>query len=404
MIAARRSPFRVDGLDTLNFFVANLQTGFGPFIAVYLTTHAWTQADIGIVLSVATAASILGQVPGGALVDAMPVKRVAAAIGLALIGVSAVLLALWPDRFPVTIAECLHSLAACMLIPAIATIAINRVALNRVAERLGRNARYAALGSAIGAAVMGAFGTWISPRAVFWLAAFLCVPALAALWALPPPAAQTVLASGGGSRPKPGFGILADRRLLAFAGCSILFQLANAAMLPLAAVELTGSAGEFANLVVAACLVVPQFIVAALSPFVGRAAERWGRQRVLLIGFLALPARALLFALFPNPVLIVMSQALDGIGGAVYGVCLPLICSDIARGTNRFNLSVGAIGLCGSIGATMSTALAGAIGSADSTRTAFFALAAAGVAAVAVVALVMPETRPTRSAPPSPAA
>ena len=40
------------GLDWFVFFVANVQTGFGPFISVYLTSRAWTQVDIGIVLSI----------------------------------------------------------------------------------------------------------------------------------------------------------------------------------------------------------------------------------------------------------------------------------------------------------------------------------------------------------------
>ena len=40
------SPSGLAGLDWLNFFVATLQTGFGPFIAVYLTSHRWTQASI----------------------------------------------------------------------------------------------------------------------------------------------------------------------------------------------------------------------------------------------------------------------------------------------------------------------------------------------------------------------
>ncbi|HVQ73654.1 MAG TPA: MFS transporter, partial [Bradyrhizobium sp.] len=37
------------GLDWFIFFLADVQTGFGPFIAVYLTTQKWTQVEIGFV-------------------------------------------------------------------------------------------------------------------------------------------------------------------------------------------------------------------------------------------------------------------------------------------------------------------------------------------------------------------
>ena len=66
-------------LDWLNFFVANVQTGFGPFIASYLASHKWTQGEIGMALSVGTISAMVSQVPGGAAVDALRNKKAAAA-------------------------------------------------------------------------------------------------------------------------------------------------------------------------------------------------------------------------------------------------------------------------------------------------------------------------------------
>src|SRR4051794_34032662 len=58
------------GLDWFIFFLADVQTGFGPFIAVYLTTQKWTQVEIGFVLSIGGGVALLGQMPRGALVGA----------------------------------------------------------------------------------------------------------------------------------------------------------------------------------------------------------------------------------------------------------------------------------------------------------------------------------------------
>jgi MFS family permease len=386
-------------LDWLNFFVANLQTGFGPFIAVYLTTGKWTQGQIGVALSVGSAVTILAQVPAGAFVDWLPQKRIAAALGLGGVAASALLLATWPDRLPVLTAEALHGFASSVLGPAIAAITLNRVGRRAFAERLGRNARFMAVGSAVGAALMGVVGSYLSSDAVFWLAGLLCAPAMIAVGALPardPPADPSLAAATLQTERKrnTAWRVLTDRGVLAFALCVVLFQFANAAMLPLAATEVTRRAGDAANLVIALCLVLPQGVVAMLSPWVGRMAERRGRRTVLAIGFLCLPARALLFGIVTSPAAVVATQALDGVGGAVMGVLLPLVAADLTRGTGRFNLCIGGIGLGVGVGATISTAVAGTVATQFGNAQAFGVLALAGVLAVLAVVFVMPETRP----------
>lgn len=100
------------GLDALNALVAGSQTGFGAFIAVYLTSQAWTQGAIGQALSVGTIAAMLSQVPAGALVDRMRSKRLAVLAGGAAVALSALLFAATPARLPVLLAEVLHGLQA----------------------------------------------------------------------------------------------------------------------------------------------------------------------------------------------------------------------------------------------------------------------------------------------------
>ena len=158
-------------LDLLNFFVADVQTGFGPFVAVYLTTHKWTQVEIGFALTLGTTVALISQIPAGMLIDAVHNKRVAA--GVALIGViiAALLLAIQPTVLPVLVAQSLHAFSSCMLTPAIAAISLHLVGHTGLGERLGRNARFAAIGNGLAAGVMGATGAYLSSRAVFVLTA-----------------------------------------------------------------------------------------------------------------------------------------------------------------------------------------------------------------------------------------
>jgi MFS family permease len=304
------------------------------------------------------------------------------------------LMAWSPAFWPVLLAQAVHGFASCMLNPALASLTLGLVSAAALAERLGRNARYAAIGSAVGAGLMGVCGTWVSARAVFWLAALLCVPALLALRSLGQRIVVQPRVKLSGPTRKAMRGVLLDRRLLAYVGCTILFHLSNAAMLPLAGVEITKRADQNASLIIAACILVPQLLVALLSPLAGRAAERWGRRGVLLVGFCALPARALLLSMVTDPLWIIPVQALDGLGGAVFGVITPLVAADITGRGRWFNLRMGIFGLAIGGAATVSNAVAGAIASNLGTQTAFIALALAGICAVTAVGFAMPETQP----------
>ncbi len=225
------------GLDAFTFFIANLQTGFGPFLAVYFTQQKWTQSDIGLALTVGSLVSLLGQMPGGAFVDASRSKRFAAAFSAFWVGASAVMLAAFPTYLIVMLAMAIHSAASCVLTPAIAAISIGLVGHARAGARLGRNASFSAIGNALGAASMGAVGYYLSNDAVFYLAGALVVPALISLRFIPSRRAdlsRPAVADEPATTPSAGgmVALLKNRALLCFAACMVLFFLANAAMLP----------------------------------------------------------------------------------------------------------------------------------------------------------------------------
>ena len=411
------------GLDWLNFFVANLQTAFGPFIAVYLTSEHWTQGQIGLVLTVGSITAMASQVPAGAFVDMLGNKQLAAMWSILAIVASCLILAILPERLPVTAAEVLHGFASCMLNPAIAAITLSLIAAHTtgksprerssdaaetaaghtaLGERFGRNASFASIGNAMAAGLMGAVGYWVSARATFFLGAALALPGLLALRAIervqprtvPAPAPRSASGQAGAAAPAATKGIgalLRDRRLFGFAVCVIFFHLSNAAMLPLAAGQVTREAGHLAELVIAACILVPQLLGAMLSPRIGRWAGIYGRRPIMLVAFAALPIRGLLLAVSTSPTMTVAVQLLDAGSSAAFGVMLPLVAADLSRGTGRFNLCMGLLGLAMGIGASLSTTLAGFV--ADrSVQAGFLVLSGAGLACVLSVLLLFRET------------
>jgi predicted MFS family arabinose efflux permease len=394
------------GFDWFIFFVADVQTGFGPFVSVYLTAQKWTQVDIGLVLSAAGLVALVGQIPGGALVDFARSERLVAGLAVAAISVAALAYAAWPVRPVVLSAAILHAGASCVLGPAIAAISLGLVGHAAVGERLGRNARFASIGNGLAAAAMGACGYFLSARAVFFVTALLLAPALLALRTMSANEIDPERAHGSAlrqrdNRPPAKFAdLLRQRPLLILAGCVMLFHLANSAMLPLMGSVVTMRSSQWATVLIAACIVVPQLVVAGLSPWVGRRAQSWGRRPLLLIGFAALPLRGLLFATVTDPSLLVAVQLLDGVTASVFGVMVPLIVADLTRGTGRFNVGQGIVGTTTGIGASLSTTFAGYTSDHFGSESAFLGLAAVAALGLAAVWLLLPETRPTRESTP----
>ena len=387
------------GLDWFIFFLADVQTGFGPFVAVYLTTQKWTQVEIGFVLSIGGLVALIGQMPGGAIIDAARSERLVAGLAVATIGVSALAYAAWPI-FPVVVAAAtLHAMASCVLGPAIAAISLGLVGPLALGERLGRNARYASLGNGVAAAVMGTAGYLLSSRSVFLVTFILAVPTLLALksireWEIDPAQAHGAVAR---EVPDPNatsvLKLMSQRPLLIFAGSVLLLQLANAAMLPIMAGVVTTRSSQWAPVLIAACIIVPQAIVALTSPSVGRKAELWGRRPLLMLGFAALAIRGVLFATVSDPYLLVAVQVFDGVTAAVFSVMIPLVIADIAFGSGHFSLAQGIVGTATGIGASLSTVLAGYVSDRFGSSVAFLGLAAVAATGLAMIWLVMPETR-----------
>lgn len=283
--------------------------------------------------------------------------------------------------------------------PAIAAVTLLLFGHAAFSERLGMNALCASLGSAASAALLGLVASWTSERSVFILTAALVGPALASLLLIRqsdylPSEGQHHALRHPREREHPSWRIFAERPLHVFLFAVTLFQLANAALLPLALSGLTRR-GDAPGYIVSAAIVVPQLITACLSPWAGRLAQRIGRRPVLLVGFAAVPLRAILFATLPAALPLTAIQALDGFGGTVLGLMIPLIAADVTQRTGYLNLAIGAIGLASGLGATFSTAIGGWLADKVDAPVAFLALAAVGAAATALLLVAMPETRPT---------
>ena len=385
-------------LDWLSFFVADVQTGFGPFVAVYLASHAWPPGEIGLVLSFGGIAAILSQVPGGALMDAMSAKRLLMAVALAMIAAAAIAIAFWPSFRFVTVAELLDGSAAGLLRVSLAAVGLGLVGHHALGRRLGRNQSFSSLGNAATVGLMGLLGHFTTDNAPFLAAAALCVPAAIALAMIRARDIDYATARSAADRDNPRKGHrLRDQarnlHLHIFVSCLVLFQFANASLMPLAGARLGYEHKQVSELIGAILILSPQVVAAMIAVRVATLAEDWGRKPILILGLGAVGARAILFAIISNPWALVPVQLLDGLSAAVVGVMMPLVIADLTRGTGRYNLAQGFAGTATGIGAALSTACSGYAVELFGYAAAFLGLAAIGLAGAALLYWLFPETK-----------
>ncbi|MBS4086130.1 MFS transporter [Pseudomonas rustica] len=387
-------------LDSLNFFLADVRDGLGPYLAIYLlAVHHWDPASIGLVMTIAGIAALVTQTPAGALVDNTRRKRAIIAIAALLVTGSCLLLPFVTSFSLVALTQALSAVAASIFAPAISAITLGITGPRAFTRRTGRNETFNHAGNACAALLAGVFAYLFGPVAVFYLMAAMAIASVIAVSFVSPKAIDHDVArgldpggAGHGTQPSGLTVLLKNRPLLLFAICCALFHLANAAMLPLVSQKLAQANLQMATPLTSACIVAAQLVMVPVALLVGAKADVWGRKPLLLAGFMILPLRGVLYILSDDPYWLVAVQLLDGIGAGIFGALFPVVVKDLTLGTGHFNVSLGALSTVFGLGAALSNSLAGFVVQAAGYSAAFLTLA--GVAAVALVLLwvAFPET------------
>ena len=386
------------GLDWLNFFLADVQTGVGPFLAIYLAAYGWNEERVGLALTVGGIAGILSQTPAGALVDYIHAKRTLIAAGVGVLALGALLVAFVPTFWSVMSAQVLIGATSSVFGPAICAISLGIVGHHLFDARQGRNQSFNSAGNVVAALSMGLIGYFVSNRSIFFFVALSTIPTLFALRLIRGDEIDYERARGAtenveDGRPVGAAVLLKERPLIIFLICAVMFHFANAAMLPLLGEMLAKGHGRSSMMFMSACVVTTQFVITIIAAWSGRKASSWGRKPLLLIAFGVLPIRAVLYTLTSNTVALVAIQILDGIGAGIFGVVSVLVIADLTQGSGRFNVTLGAIGTAVGIGAALSQTIAGTIVHHFSFDAGFLFLAAIAAAAFSILYVFMPETR-----------
>ncbi|OPA89914.1 MFS transporter [Pseudomonas fluorescens] len=387
-------------LDSLNFFLADVRDGLGPYLAIYLlAVHRWDPASIGVVMTLAGIAGLISQGPAGALIDRTRSKRAVIVVAALLVTAACLMLPFVSSFGWVALTQAASAVAASAFAPAISAISLGITGPRAFTRRTGRNETFNHAGNAVAAMLAGGLAYLFGPVVVFYLMAFMAVASVIAVSCVSANAIDHEVARGfdpahhsDHEQPSGIKVLLANRPLLLFAVCCALFHLANAAMLPLVSQKLSQINLHMATPLTSACIVAAQLVMVPVAWMVGAKADVWGRKPLLLVGFMILPLRGVLYTLSNDPYWLVAVQMLDGIGAGVFGALFPVIVKDLTQGTGRFNVSLGALSTVFGLGAALSNSLAGFVVQQAGYDAAFLTLAGVAAVALALLWLAMPET------------
>lgn len=388
-------------LDALNFFLADVRDGLGPYLAIYLLTEQkWDEARIGIVMSIATIAGLVAQTPAGALIDATRAKRLIMVGAAMLVTAVTLLLPLFPGFWLVAASQGVAHAAGVVFAPAIAATSLGVVGHRNFTRRTGRNETFNHAGNFVSAVIAGGAAFLFGPVVVFFLLAVQSLASLASIWAIPEASIDHDLArglhdasAGDTEREQPsGLGILLTcRPLLVFTACVLLFHLSNAAMLPLVGQKLALQDKNLGTSLMSACIAAAQLVMVPVAMLVGARADAWGHKQFFLAALAILPIRGALYTLSDHAAWLVGVQLLDGIGAGIFGAIYPVIVADLMRNTGRFNVAQGVVITALGIGAALSTTLAGLLVVKAGYSAAFLTLGAIAVIGFIVFLLGFPE-------------
>jgi MFS family permease len=348
----------------LNFFMADMQSGIGPFLGVFLLSHGWQSGWIGTAITLGSMAGMIITIPVGAIIDATTYKRAWVILpGICIVLGSAIILAS-QQFWVVATSQIATAVAGAAIVPAVTGITLGIVRQKGFNRQIGKNQAFNHAGNMVGAALSGYLGWKFGYPAVFVLAAVFGVIAIICVGMIPAGtidhrAARGVREDDADSKPSGFKVLLTHKPLLILAACLAAFHLGNAGLLPLYGLAVVSTSKTDGVSFVAMTVVIAQATMVIASIGAMRVAEARGYWPVLLVSFAALPIRGVIafycqswWGVFPI-------QILDGVGAGLQSVAVPGVVARSLNGTGRINIGQGAVLTVQGLGASLSPAIGG---------------------------------------------
>lgn len=384
-------------LNWLNFSAADVATGLGPFLAVYLASNLhWNPSQIGLAIGAMSFATVIAQSPAGWLCDISRKKRLGVTVVSVTIGIAGFCMLLFPNFYAVIICQIAIGIAAAFFAPVLIALAMGIAGRNNFDNTISKNQTFNHAGNVFSAILIGVLGKLTHNEGIFYGLALFCMMSIIFSLSIKEKDINHEVAGPGDEKDtetkKTSFlDMLKNKGFLILLFSAVLFHFANAAMLPLVGQELGKERTSNASLYMSACIVLAQLVMVPMSFMSGKWAAT-GRKKLMIIAFFILPIRGILYTFGKGAIYLVSIQVLDGVAGGIFSVVSILIVSDLFCGTGKDNFAQGILAAAIGLGASLSNVISGYIVKTSGFNFGFYVLSAIAMVAFIVFWTMMPET------------
>lgn len=366
-------------LAWLNFFVADVRDGLGPFLGVFLLQNGFGESQIGYISTISHIIALSLGVPCGILVDKTTRKKELVGTFIVLIIAFCTLNYLFPSFVFTLIAQGLVALSGVFLAPAFAALTLGIVGVRDYPLQTARNEAYKHAGTAFGAALSFCLALYFGIVSVFAITAVLGGVSLVVLTLIKRESINDFTARGEihskatfEAKPTRLIALFTDKRVLFLSAIMFCFHLSNAAMLPLLSQRAQRLGIDSSGAYAAATILIAQGVMIFVAFMCGRLLGRvdscenpsksagfsvyfW----LFFACFFALIIRGGVAAHFDSMWAMIVVQVLDGVGAGVSGVILPVVVALILRGSGHINAGLAFALTCGGLGGALSNGVGG---------------------------------------------
>ncbi|EAI1979711.1 MFS transporter [Campylobacter upsaliensis] len=356
-------------LAWLNFFIADVRDGLGPYLGVFLKEYQFGESHIGLIVTSASLCALIFGIPLGIFIDKTRFKRWV--IALCIVGIVLATGAnyFYPHFAFTLMAQIAIALCAVCLAPAFSAITLGIVGQKGFSKQISLNEAYKHAGTAFSAGLSFVFALHYGIGAIFIITALMGVCALVFLALLKSSQINHAVACGKEEGVEiPLRKALGDVRVLFLGVVMFCFHLSNAYMLPLLSQRAHTLGVDSSGAYAAATILIAQCTMIGISLLCMRLLQtkenpHFSHIYVYLMGvaLFGLIVRGGVAANFDGILAMITVQILDGVGAGIVGVILPLLVAMLMRGSGHINAAFACVMTFGGVGAALSGSLGGYI-------------------------------------------
>jgi MFS family permease len=355
------------GLPAINFFMADVGGGMGPFLSTWLSeAEKWPPDEIGWVLSAGLIAGMLMATPAGALIDRVGRPRMMLACTCLMIMGGTLAMFVVHGLWPILMAQIVVATGGALGAPALTALTMATIGKDGFPRQQGINQAATHSGNVVAAGLIWACAFAIGAASSIAVLGIMATGMLVALAFYPKDAMDHTRMAGREKRKKgekrgSTRSLLRNRRLWVVIAAVGLFNFGNAAVLPLLGQRLAAEKLHDATQWMAILVIVAQAVMVPVSWLAGRLADQFGRRILLIASCAVLPVRGILAALSHSPMALIAIEVLDGVGAGLISVAGPAAVADLTYGGGRTQTAMGALGTAQSLASALSAGAAGIV-------------------------------------------